>query len=406
MDLSGHVWVCAKSSASGPSHLIYKSVEPFLNATDNLVFNTTPITSNVDIVSITFDLHNPNVCYAVTDSISGTGILYKGSYIPNVELTPYLSDKAYCNYVLITPYDDNSKIKISNNLWAIALNNPISTTSVQLPSAQISYGCSVDGLTNNLLVGDITNNQIVQFNLSNLEPTTVIPMTNISNIYSRSGNFIDQGALNIYDLDTYITQLNLCFQNCYKKLQFLDPALAIATAPSFTLNYTTGKLTLNYDVAYSNTGNGILINNNLLPYVKYKVFNNSINNLNSIVLNTSGSLTQTSATIWKFNQLDKLVLQTSLMLVSDITGDNSKSLNIFTEFDIDTSNPTFFNNDCSLLYSAILLRNYVLNSNTELRNIQYSFYYQYKDGERYKYYIPPNENLSIKLQFTKFILTA
>ena len=135
--------------------------------------------------------------------------------------------------------------------------------------------------------------------------------------------------------------------------------------------------------------------------MKYKVFNNSINNLNSIVLNTSGSLTQTSATIWKFNQLDKLVLQTSLMLVSDITGDNSKSLNIFTEFDIDTSNPTFFNNDCSLLYSAILLRNYVLNSNTELRNIQYSFYYQYKDGERYKYYIPPNENLSIKLQFTK-----
>lgn len=397
MDPSGYVWVCVKS----PTYLVYQSTEPFLNINDPLLFNPTTITSNIDIVSITFDLHQPNVCYAVTDSVSGTGILYKGPYIPNISLSTHKTDQLYCNYVLITPYDDDSITTTNNNLYSVQLNDPSNFSAVALPESPISYGCVIDSINNELLVGDIYNNQVIQFSLANLSTIGNIPLTNISNIYSRSGNFIDQGKLDIYNLDTYITQLNLCFQNCYNKLILINPLISASPVPNFSLDYTTGKLTLNYDVQFAETNNNILINNNLLPYVKYKVSNNLVDGLNAIVLNASSALTQTSSTIWKLNQLDKLVLQTSLMLVSDITGTNSKSLNIFTEFDIDTSNPTFFNNDCSLLYSAILLRNYVLNSNTELRNIQYSFYYQYKDGERYKYFIPPNENLSIKLQFTR-----
>ena len=403
-DPLGYIWVCS-NTASG--YKIYKSdsVYDTLNGKNTIEFTNPPITSNIDIISITFDLHQPTICYGVTDSATGgTGILFKGLYDSNtnsIDFKVYKSDQFYCNYVLITPYDDNSTTMVSNYLRTFKLDSLQLVISQQLVSTPISNQCSVDQTNNLLFISDISNNKALEFDL---ETGTLngdyFTVNNISNVYVKQADDTDQGPLDIFDLNTYITQFNLCFQNCYNRLKLLNPSITIATAPSFTLDYTTGKLTLNYDPSYSNSGNGILINDSLLYYVKFPV-GPQISGLNPITLNSSGALIQPSSTIWKLNQLDKMVLQTSLMLISDITGTNSKSLNIFTEFDIDTSNPTFFNNDCSLLYSAVLLRNYVLNSNTELRNIQYSFYYQYKNGERHKYLIPVGENLSIKIQFSR-----
>ena len=402
-DPIGYVWVCT-NTASG--YKIYKSDSVYNTLTGNntISFTNPSITSNIDVISISFDLHQPTICYGVTDSVTGTGILYKGVYdskTNSINFQSYKSDQHYCNFILITPYDDNSTTTVSNYLRTFKLDSLQLVLSEQLVSTPISNQCSVDQTNNLLFLADISNNKALEFDL---ETGTLngdyFTIANISNVYVKQADDTDQGTLDIFDLNTYITQFNVCFQNCYNRLKLLNPAITITTAPSFTLDYTTGKLTLNYDTAYSTSGNGILINDSLLFYAKFPV-GTQISGLNSIVLNSSGALTQPSSTIWKLNQLDKIVLQTSLMLVSDITGVNSKSLNIFTEFDIDTSNPTFFNNDCSLLYSAILLRNYVLNSNTELRNIQYSFYYQYKNGERYKYMIPVGENLSIKLQFSR-----
>ena len=402
-DPLGYIWACS-NTASG--YKIYKSDSIYNTSTGNNIisFTNPPITSNIDIISISFDLHQPTICYGVTDSTTGTGILYKGLYDSNsnsINFQVYKSDQFYCNYVLITPYDDDSTTTVSNYLRTFKLDSLQLVFSQELVSTPISNQCSVDKTNNLLFISDISNNKALEFDLDtgtlNGDYFTV---NNISNVYVKQADDTDQGPLDIFDLNTYITQFNLSFLNCYNRLKLLNPAITITAAPSFTLDYTTGKLTLNYDPAYSNSGNGILINDSLLYYVKFPV-GTQISGLNPITLNLSGALIQSSSTIWKLNQLDKMVLQTSLMLISDITGTNSKSLNIFTEFDIDTSNPTFFNNDCSLLYSAVLLRNYVLNSNTELRNIQYSFYYQYKNGERHKYLIPVGENLSIKIQFSR-----
>ena len=68
--------------------------------------------------------------------------------------------------------------------------------------------------------------------------------------------------------------------------------------------------------------------------------------------------------------------------------------------DFDTQNQ-FFNMSGDFIYSAILLRNYVMLSNQQLRSISYQLFIAYLDGSEEEYKIPPAQNASIKFEFNR-----
>ena len=130
---------------------------------------------------------------------------------------------------------------------------------------------------------------------------------------------------------------------------------------------------------------------------------NFVNAVEVVSVSTSWQLVQNEFSVYQLNMLDKIVIQTSLNIFSDVTQDGGTSLNTFTEFDIDTSNITQMYNEGSLLYAAVLLRNYNFTSTNALRYIEYSFWYQFKDAKKYRFTISANNNISLKLQFTRII---
>ena len=123
---------------------------------------------------------------------------------------------------MITPYDDNSTTTVSNYLRTFKLDSLQLVLSEQLVSTPISNQCSVDQTNNLLFLADISNNKALEFDLEtgtlNGDYFTIV---NISNVYVKQADDTDQGTLDIFDLNTYITQFNVCFQNCYNRLKYI-----------------------------------------------------------------------------------------------------------------------------------------------------------------------------------------
>ena len=267
--------------------------------------------------------------------------------------------------------------------------------------------------TNNLVLCATDDTaQLVFFDSNNLIPKYSTALSNNLWIFSESLNVgIGNPNLQVYSLNDYVSAINETLNTCLQNIRRTDPSIRVDT-PFFELNRSNGLLTLYYDSEFTQNNYGIYLGKKLYQFFKFSITPSTdpaLQQLNKILLTPSVSgqeitdITQTNLSLYQLNQLDKLVLETSLDIFSDVTGGDQRSLNIFTEFDIDTSNPVTMYNDGSLLYSAVLLRNYSMISTNKLQQIQYSMWYQFKNGERYKFYISPNNNISLKLQFTRIV---
>lgn len=256
-----------------------------------------------------------------------------------------------------------------------------------------------------ILVSAVTLNEILGLDDTMLYQKFAIPYTAPSSIFANTGlQTKGNDLLQVYDYNDYINQVNLCFRSCLVDLVKQNPSIVITNFPSFQLNRLTGLMTMTYDPSFASATNGIYMNDNLYQYFKFPKtmpVTIGLQNLYKLTVNETGTIDQQSLSLYQLNQLDKIVLQTSLNIYSDVTASAIRSLNIFTEFDIDTSNISTMYNEGCLLYSAVLLRNYNMLSTNALRTVQYSFYYQYLNGERYKLYITSGNNVSLKLQFTR-----
>jgi hypothetical protein len=205
-----------------------------------------------------------------------------------------------------------------------------------------------------------------------------------------------------YDLQEIVNAVNAALASCYATLQGqITGTFPIASVPYFTLNYTTHLLTLNYDPKTAQTGNGVYLGNNLIRYFLFASTAGSglEAGFNKLILTPTGSITQSKETIYQLNTVDKLIIKTNMSLLTDFTGSDTNTT-IFTDLDFDTQN-AFFNMSGDFIYSAILLRNYAMISNQQLRSISYQLFIAYLDGSETELLIPPQQNASIKFQFTR-----
>lgn len=341
------------------------------------------------------------------------------------------------NYQLIISYDDNIVIYDKNlnitNSYNITNCGVVSLGYIQYVSRILQIDLTsptfnfsniyefrnthLNGLsrnaTNNLvLCATDETQQLVFFDSNNLISKYSTTLNNNLWIFSESLNLgIGNSNLQIYNLNDYVSAINETLNTCLQNIKKSDPSITVE-APFFELNRSNGLLTLYYDNEFTNSNYGVYLGKKLYQFFKFSIIPSSdpaLQQLNKILLTPSVTgqgitdITQTNLSLYQLNQLDKLILETSLDIFSDVTGGDQRSLNIFTEFDIDTSDPVTMYNDGSLLYSAVLLRNYSMISTNKLQQIQYSMWYQFKNGERYKFYISPNNNISLKLQFTRII---
>ena len=342
----------------------------------------------------------------------GLGICNQGVYVGQVlsaqqQITIFAkSNGQQVSFVPVTNNNFQSftipSVNSLSNIVSISL-----TTSNIVQSYQI--GQSVNGICRNansslILVSSNSAGNVVAYDETSLYPKYTYTLTNPNTIFSNNGLMNVLPQLPIYDYNDYINQVNTCLSNCFTQLSANDPTITVS-APSFSLNKVTGLLLLTYDPSFDLVTSGIYLNNTLSQYFKFSSVDPKtvgLEDMLKIVLNPTGSLSQQFFSLYQLNQLDKIVLQTSLNIYSDVTANATQTLNIFTEFDIDTSNTQgLMYNEGSLLYSAVLLRNYNMTSTNALRHMQYSMYYQFKDGSKYKFYISPNNNISLKLQFTR-----
>lgn len=341
------------------------------------------------------------------------------------------------NRQVIVSYDTGINIYDSTlnqiNNFAIANCGVVSLGYIQYVSRllQIDLTSTTFNITNtyefrnthlNALSRNATNNlvlcatddtaQLVFFDSNNLIPKYSTALSNNLWIFSESLNIgIGNPNLQVYNLNDYVSAINETLNTCLQNIKKSNPSITV-DAPFFELNRSNGLLTLYYDSEFTNTNYGIYLGKKLYQFFKFSTTPSTdpaLQQLNKLLLTPSVTgqgitdITQTNLSLYQLNQLDKLILETSLDIFSDVTGGDQTSLNIFTEFDIDTSNPVTMYNDGSLLYSAVLLRNYSMISTNKLQSIQYSMWYQFKNGIRYKFYISPNNNISLKLQFTRIV---
>ena len=417
--ITGTTYICG----SGLDSTILRSETPPVLA-DGL-----PIYTTVNFVSINVYLNNEppaseimyacdpayrNIIYAVYNQI-----LYIGSYNPTANSIfmrqwDWSPTDNYFRYIMI-PYGvfietpstfGGFQYRISKYVLSTFTLNPNPAVITYADSAVQLFNISKSTRDNRLYVsitGQINKYSLTDFSYITTEGNIIIPgLGSTSTITSTEIIPPSKAERAVYDMNDYIVAFNTCLASLYAQIKAIAPTIQILTPPYYTLDYTSKFLTLNYDPNYSAIGNGIYINANLLVYAKFPTIpgDGLLSGLNKYVLSPSGSITQTQTTFYLLNTVDKIIVKTNMSMLTDYTGASNQQTT-FTDLDLDTTLPGFFNMDGSFLYSAILLRNYDLVSNQSLRNISYQIYIQYLDGEELEYKIPPGQNISLKLQFSR-----
>jgi hypothetical protein len=416
VDWQGYVWLSAIDGTG-----VYKgdklptitpSTAPFLQFPSNMTFQPQQfriggLILTTGISGVCFDPFLQGKMYCIFDFAINSG--YYNPILNAWQLTQYMSSttQSYYQYLYLPPRNGYTigAYQYSIDSFNYLTSNINKTTSyINEILSSIYYN---ETLAKLVCVNQTTNaiEKLNPLTLALITSYSVAPNEIVNIGYSTGKQTIQppQTGSAVYDMETFILAFNAALASCYAQLVLLVPGtIPIPTAPYFTLDYTTHLLTLNYDNLYSLPANGIFVNAELLRYALFPNKPAADTDLlpYEYILQTPGtSMTQSKETMYLLNQVDKLIIKTNMSVLADFTGTDT-STTIFTDLDFDTQG-AFFNMTGNFIYSAILLRNYVMVSNQTLRNISYQFFIQYVDGSEEEYLIPLGQNVSIKFQFTR-----
>lgn len=362
------------------------------------------IDTNVNIDSMIIDPNYNNVFWAVENNIIYKGYLINNSYINFVQWYKNLTVGENWNSFITQPFVSasyNPVQVVSQNLLtnfsrvnAINAIDPVNTNYTYIQQA----------IRKNLLyvVNDTTISKYNYENLtflSNIAITAPTGLMGQTTSYRIPANTVETA---VYSMGEYITAFNNTFQSLFNL--FSGKNISTLTAPNVEVNYITHFGQLNFDVNWSDVGYGIYVNTALYKYLKFPATlindsNSPFNGMYKYTLNQTGILNQNQFSFYLLNQIDKILILTNLPILGDFSGLITQT-RTFTDLDLDTSD-VFFTGSGNVLYDPQLLRKYDIVSNVQINTIQYEFRIQYKNGLILPYYIPPGENVSIKLEFDR-----
>jgi len=405
--------ICVQSSL-GTATIYYQSSNYFNNAV-NIIQNIptdltyiyfpqsftgyytfTPIICNITPVSIAISRTNTNTVYAID---SADNKLYQG-FLTNNSITFTQMPQFQNTYSYISTAK-NTNTNINSTLRTYTISNQTPIANVVLTNNKIE-AIAKNETSGQFLVGLYSTNQIRAYN-SSLVAQYTLSQTNPYSLFAKPADDINVPNVSIYNLQVVVDNINAAFLEAWNKLNALGGTLA--EAPSFTLDYT-GFLTLNYSADYTQTGNAILFNNPLinLCYFQNVPDSQDVGFYRLVLKPSSTSTTQLAKSMYLFNQLDKILIQsTSLFVAGSWYGNNSIS-QVLTDIDVPIDSATFAIGNIGqvLYYQPAMLRVFQMASGGNAVNrIQMSILFRYRNGTQYTLQHQPGEAFSVKLEFIK-----
>ena len=221
-------------------------------------------------------------------------------------------------------------------------------------------------------------------------------------IFAKNGEDIDAGAVAIYSYSVLINAINVAFQEAYIRLKQNNPN-PLAEAPSIALDYTTKLCTLTYSADYTTSlDNGIYFNNPLIQLITFQPNIPSsvpaLPNMVQIILPpNSTSLSQTSGTIYQFNLLLRIGIQSNTIYIADSYFGNNQTNRIISTIDVPTDE--YLENNTTLYYQPTFMRPYQLASSNAINRIQVDILYLYKDFTSYPLLLNAGQCWSVQFDF-------
>ena len=413
----GHIYYILDGSLSGNPNTI--QVMTFVNNYQNPITITTT-TTNITDFKVLPDLDNVLQYTQITSneqllsvcvSRSVSGELYA------IALDQYVY-KGYLSSGSITFSQVSSWATHQYNSIMTKLNDDPNTDS-RLTSLSISSQTQNSQITKtNTFIKSIAKNNItLQFMVANpatskldvydyqlsLQYQLLSPIPNATYIYNKNGEDIDAGKVDIYSYEPLIDAINVAFGEALSRLN-AKLTTTIPTAPSITLNYGNGNCTISYDTTLSQSTGGILFNTALWRLIKFQPYKISttpgINGMYSLPLKAnSTSITQSTSSIWVFNQLSQIAIQSNTLFVADSYFGNNQTNRIISTIDIPIQSNLENNN--ILYYQPTFIRPYSMPSNNPINQIQIDILYRYRDFTTYNLLLEPGMSFELVLDFIK-----
>jgi len=370
-------------------------VSPNLNG----VIGWNAITSNVQAKNVSISRNNVNVLNII-EKTSNT--IYQGTMANNVVDFLQLGQYATQTYTGLGNVPNTLGI-VDSTIRTYTISNQTLIAEQTLANQKInSIAKNEINLLGEFLVPTTNSTQITSYSF-NLTQNYQIPLATTGALFAKNGEDIDAGAVDIFSYSVLIAAINLAFQEAYARLRTNNPT-PLTEAPTISLDYATGLCTLTYSADYSNsTNNGILFNNALNQLITFNPYQASVSlpGLYRIILPlNSTSYTQTAKTIFQFNLLDKIGIQSNTIFVSDSYFGNNQTNRIISTIDVPTTD--FLENIGQILYfQPTFIRPYTLSSSNAIDRIQIDVLYQYKDFTTYNLLLASGANWTVLLDFIK-----
>lgn len=349
----------------------------------------------------------------------------------NLHQYKVLSDGS--NYFYISSSVTNHQILTKNIFISGAFSYELQT-SITFNLQNLPYNiCGFDP-TGNLMIAQNDNisayqDTVNEWNETNALYTFVDPFASViqstQHIVPTKAtipNDIDNPNYVIMSYQEYLDQINDAFTTVMQSLSASFPTDTLPSAPQIIYNPTNKLFSLICDGAFlEKTKYRIYLNNNIWSLFLFPTYSNANapsdnyglmktisvkNNIYNATFSSSTtipeyiSIYQESSTRFKFYDLVRIIVTTTKIPVDgDIEGQNSE-LNAITDVipDIDNLTP-----DDILIYQPTILRNYNLDSNVPLKDLDVHFFYGCKDGTTHRVKLLPSEYASIKLEFEQVI---
>jgi len=426
---AGHVF-CRKAECNQLAILNFdESTVSFYSETGTFLFNT--YVSNGCNYFLTF-LKNLTPMYSWTQvTVSGADftscqcVAIDKNYTNLFYITDTATNKIFSgaltgNTLALTPYGVLTTTWQSVNSLPSIATTTLQTYSVssQHPLKFTSLGeVSALGVTRNVVTGEfLVCTSASSANLSSYPALSLTPTNWTTSsvpggcIFAKNGENIDAGPASIYTYQVLIDAINSAFRVAFVRANI--NGAGFLTAPSVSMDFTTGLCTLNYDSDYVNSVNGlqtstdgILFNSGLNNLLKFNSQPDTITpSMYLLYLSANAqaspySVVQTNKSITAFNMLDKILFSSTTIYVSQSFFGNNQSNNVITDVDIDTTG--LIENSGWLLYQPNFLRPFALASNNAIDRVQLYVQYSYIDGTTYPLLINAGSGWNAKLDFIR-----
>ena len=370
-------------------------VSPNLNG----VIGWNAITSNVQAKNVSISRNNTNVLNIIE---KGSNTIYQGTMASNVVEFLQLAQYATQTYTGLANVPNTLGI-VDSTIRTYTISNQTLIAEQALPNQKIQAIAKNEiNLLGEFLVPTTNSTKVSSYSF-NLTQNYQLSLATSGALFAKNGEDIDAGAVDIFSYSVLIAGINVAFQEAYARLRVNNPT-PLTEAPTISLDYATGLCTLTYSADYSNsTNNGILFNNALNQLITFNPYQASVSlpGFYRIILPlNSTSYTQTAKTIFQFNLLDKIGIQSNTIFVSDSYFGNNQTNRIISTIDVPTTD--FLENIGQILYfQPTFIRPYTLSSSNAIDRIQIDVLYQYKDFTTYNLQLAPGSNFTVLLDFIK-----